>query len=243
MRRCRWIREHAWKTSAQFLAHGRYPTCDHCYYLPGIWITVGLGPCLPPAPLHPLNPSSGSCHPASPAAMLSPESPETGPAHPAFSSIPSLSQLAPLCSPPVFPEPCLPGSIPYGLEDRLPLPPGQLWSPPLWVHSLCSMASVCCVLLTSMLSAKQSDRKFRSEHAKWPLGLKRITAAPAVQQNLSQERRKIFLLFSRQKKSVSLGMGSLARLPVCLIFHMDTCRPARRLLPMERWRDGRRPAL
>lgn len=107
-----------------------------------------------------LTPLQGSCHPASPAAMPSPESPETGPAHPAFSSIPSLSQLAPLCSPPVFPEPCLPGSIPYGLEDRLPLLPGQLRSPPLWVQPLVTLAmlhGICLLCLTHLHAQCQAE--------------------------------------------------------------------------------------
>lgn len=73
---------------------------------------------------------------------------------------------------------------------------------------------------------------------KWPLGLKRITAASAVEQNLSQERRKDFSLVFQAEEVCFSGdgeLGTTARVPYLPHGHMQTCPPPASHGVMEGW--------
>ena len=73
------------------------------------------------------------------------------------------------------------------------------------LHGICLLY----LIHLSTLSAKQSDKNLRSECAQWPLGLKRISAVPAAEQSLSQERGKIFSLVFQAEEVGFSGDGEL----------------------------------
>ena len=73
------------------------------------------------------------------------------------------------------------------------------------LHGICLLY----LIHLSTLSAKQSDKNLRSERAQWPLGLKRISAVPAAEQSLSQERGKIFSLVFQAEEVGFSGDGEL----------------------------------
>ena len=207
--------EHVWKALAKSLARGRYPTCDHCYYLPGIWSSMGRGPCLPLAPFHPFNPHSGQPPSPPPPRYTTSSSPLKQAQHTLllleYSFSAAFTWLIPLFLPfCVSSAVCLQEVSPTGSEDHLPFPSGQLWAHNL--SALTMLQSVCLSAVSySFLYAQcQAEwHRVRSERAKWPLGLKRITAVPLVQQNLSEEKGKIFpLLFRLKTVPVSLGLGA-----------------------------------
>ena len=106
------------------------------------------------------------------------------------------------------------------------------------LHGICLLY----LIHLSTLSAKQRDKNLRSERAQWPLGLKRISAVPAAEQSLSQERGKkdFFSCFPGWRSRFLWGWGAWHDHPRAL---SSMCRRAHRLLPVEWWRDGRRPVL
>lgn len=144
----------------------------------------------------------------------------------------------------MFPEPLSPRKHP--LRDLRPpaLPARSAVAPTaLGTQSLVALAMLCgicllCLIHLSKLSAKQSDKNVRSERAQWPLGLKRITAVPAVEQSLSQERAKIFSLVFRAEEVGFSGdgvLGTTSLVPYLPRAHVQTCLPPASHGGMEGW--------